>query len=226
MIVVVIPIYKEEPSHNELISLQQCVKVLGDYNLYLVKPRSLNTSRYEVSDKIRSISFPDRYFQSIDGYNKLLLSPRFYGAFISSEYLLICQLDTFIFSDQLAYWVNKKFDYIGAPWINLSWPDKFKNSLMQSRSPVLRRVKKIYNLDRATPPYVGNGGLSLRKTKKFFGISLMFPLLRVTLENGLNEDAVWSLFVPKYFPYFKIADSNTALQFSMESSPSFCFKKK
>jgi hypothetical protein len=225
MIVVVIPIYKEIPSHNELISLQQCIKVLKNYEIYLVKPKSLSATHYLISHRISCINFPDRYFRSINDYNRLLLSTRFYTAFIRSEYLLIYQLDAFVFSDQLSYWANKGLDYVGAPWIDLEWPEKFKASLYHSKWSLVRKIKKLYALDKAKPPYVGNGGLSLRKTRKFIFISLIFKLIKVKLADDLNEDAVWSLFVPKYIPFFNIARPAVAIRFCIETSPMYCYKK-
>ena len=31
--------------------------------------------------------------------------------------MLIYQLDAFVFQDDLAYWCQQNYDYIGAPWL-------------------------------------------------------------------------------------------------------------
>ena len=46
----------------------------------------------------------------------LMLSPFFYESFLDFKYVLIHQLDVFIFKDELNYWCNQNYDYIGAPW--------------------------------------------------------------------------------------------------------------
>ena len=63
-------------------------------------------------------TFDPAYFTSIQGYNRLLLSTEFYQRFLGSAYLLICQLDVFVFRDELAGWVARGYDYVGAPWVS------------------------------------------------------------------------------------------------------------
>lgn len=84
--------------------------------------------------QIHYIFFHENYFKSIDGYNKLMLSPSFYKAFSNYEYILIYQLDAWVFKDELQHWCNQKYDYIGAP---------------------------IYQNNKLIG--IGNGGFSLRK---------------------------------------------------------------
>ena len=45
-IVIVIPVYKRELSENERISLEQCVNILSDYALVIVKPESLSIDNW------------------------------------------------------------------------------------------------------------------------------------------------------------------------------------
>lgn len=61
--------------------------------------------------------FNEQYFDSRKSYNELMLSVDFYRSFREYQYMLIYQLDAFVFEDQLEYWCNKGYDYIGAPWI-------------------------------------------------------------------------------------------------------------
>ena len=44
--IVLIPIYKEKPDSDEILSLQQCFKVLAFYDICLVCPESLDTTIY------------------------------------------------------------------------------------------------------------------------------------------------------------------------------------
>jgi glycosyltransferase involved in cell wall biosynthesis len=95
---VVIPIYKTELSTLEIRSLQQAYMVLKPYPLIVVKPESLDTSSLEASFPALSYkSFDDDYFKGISGYNRLMLSSDFYAVFFDTEYILIYQLDAYIF---------------------------------------------------------------------------------------------------------------------------------
>jgi hypothetical protein len=100
------------------------------------------------SVKIQYKYFPEKYFRNINGYNSLLLNRNFYLPFLEYEYMLIYQLDAFVFSDRLIEWCNKKYDYIGAPWLIDNGP--------------------FIGLDFHERP-VGNGGFSLRKISTFCG---------------------------------------------------------
>src|SRR4029079_3572600 len=95
-------------------------------------------------------------------YNRLMNIPYFYRHFLEYDYILIYQLDTFVFENNLEEWCNMNIDYVGAPWINSTWVNNLK--------------KKISWIDKFIYP-VGNGGLSLRKVKLFYyGSIFLFPL--------------------------------------------------
>ena len=144
--VIVIPVYSSSPSDEEIKSFIQCVTVLQKHDIFLVTFKELDCSIYEnianeASCVLRKKTFNKSYFTSISGYNKLCLSTTFYKEFENYQYMLIYQLDAWVFSDQLDYWVSKKYDFIGAPWFY-----KYKKG------------KEFEMLD-----IVGNGGFSLRR---------------------------------------------------------------
>ncbi len=143
---VVIPVYKERLSEEELRSLRQCIRILGKHDICLIGPESLNHSLYDTEFQKERVTyrteyFDDSYFNSQRGYNRLMLTREFYQRFSEWEYLLIYQLDAFVFSDQLDEWCEKGYDYIGAPWRKLNQQIDWHNS--------------------------GNGGFSLRKVASF-----------------------------------------------------------
>lgn len=153
---IVIPIYKE-PTAAEKLSLSRLYNITqGKYNIYFVKPESLvitklfttNIDEYnkEYENNIHYISFNDEYFISTESYSKLLETCDFWNSFINYEYVYIYQLDCYIIKDDLEYWANLGFDYIGAPIVskNANW----KNT-----------------------PAIGNGGFSLRKVSKFIELT-------------------------------------------------------
>ena len=114
---IIIPIYQEKLSKTEEISLAQSIRILGSHPIVIIKPKSLNISHLQQQyPQISFENFDDTYFKGTLSYNRLMLSEEFYSRFLAYEYMLIYQLDAFVFRDELEYWCAKGYDYIGAPW--------------------------------------------------------------------------------------------------------------
>lgn len=169
--IVVIPVYKPNPTEDEIASLRQCIKILGAHPICLVCPNSLDTECYNrfANVKLDVARFDDAYFRGIEGYNKLMKSRDFYERFNSYEYILIYQLDAWVFKDELDVWCDKGYDYIGAPWF-----EKHKSH------------EEGYDLW-----CVGNGGFSLRRTRTF--ITVTTPTLRLKSYSQIYRDDCHSL---------------------------------
>lgn len=155
--VVVIPIYRETIPPEEGLSLRRCLHVFASRKLVFAAPTGMNLTAYESVCGDRSVAverYPAKYFRSIESYSLLLIKPLFYERFKQFEYLLIYQLDAYVFRDDLDEWCAKSYDYIGAPWL-----------------------KSAPNGDMI-PCGVGNGGFCLRKVSTFlnFGRS-RFPVV-------------------------------------------------
>lgn len=138
--VVIIPVYKENPLKSELASFKQCLLVLNEHDIVICTYDSLSLNKYnEISlslNKSYNVEFFDvNYFKSVRGYNELCLNKVFYERFGEYEYMLIYQLDAWVFKDDLLYWCSKQYDYIGAPQF-------YSNKQFKG---------------------IGNGGFSLRK---------------------------------------------------------------
>jgi len=121
-VAIIIPIYQEQISDYEKISFLQCFRILGQYPIYLVAPENLNIQEYNklaASNSFKVIRFNNKFFQGIAGYNKLMMSVNFYETFSSFRYILIHQLDAFVFRDELLHWCHQNYDYVGAPWIEV-----------------------------------------------------------------------------------------------------------
>ena len=89
-VAIVIPIYKNTLDANEAKSLAQCKKVLHQYPIIFVAPKSLDAEFLTNDDQVER--FDDAYFKSPKTYNKLLINPLFYERFIDYEFMLIHQL--------------------------------------------------------------------------------------------------------------------------------------
>ena len=177
-VAIVIPVYKRELAWNEEISFRQTLRVLGNYPIIMVCPETLDLSRYnaiagEYNRTIYRESFEDRYFANIAGYNHLLMSEEFYNRFERYEYILIAQLDTYVFRDELEQWCAKGYDYIGAPFIG--WVNNQANGS------------------------VGNGGLSLRRVKVFVdffhGRKHVIPISKIAKRINIEDKIYTRWFV-------------------------------
>lgn len=236
---VVIPIYKEKLSEDELKSINQCFQVLKNYDIIFACPDNLNVEFYKSEAAKNSINasfkpFNPKYFQNLDGYNNLMLSLDFYEKFVEYEYILIYQLDAWVFSDELNDWCDKGYDYIGAPWFN-----------------------NINDVNSGLCKYSGNGGFSLRKVSSFikvlsakpkFILNLIevcnhykknrfwsnfisipqFIFIRFSERNRviaahpvkhLAEDSFYAFYAKKFYPAFSVAPSSLAMFFAFESNP-------
>lgn len=241
-VVVVIPIYKQSPDVHETASFRQCLNLLRNYHVVIVTYEELNCSLYSkiAKDYNRELFFEyfdKTCFTSIDGYNKLCLSKELYERFLLYEYMLIFQLDAWIFRDELLYWCSMKYDYIGAPLFKI--------------------VNGQYTYDLSG--FIGNGGLSLRKIsfclralnyKRYKPIltwkyllktsNSVFDMLKVPIKLiGIHNNKSWFLMKEDYpcihedhyFSLFKYSymkchfpDFNEALRFSFEVHPSYMYE--
>ncbi|GHT79498.1 hypothetical protein AGMMS50262_23270 [Bacteroidia bacterium] len=172
---IVIPIYKEQPDKYELISLNQGIEILNSYDFSIVCPQSLDTNYYEnllIENKINFTiqRFDDSYFVNLDSYSSLLLNISFYKRFVDYDYILIYQLDAYVFKDELSYWCSLGYDYIGAPW-----------------------PKDIFVMEKGNIVFdkVGNGGFSLRKVQSFID-RLNYPYPLKTLNELKKEFACFN----------------------------------
>lgn len=141
---IVIPVYLKNPTRDEKASLVQAQKILGNYPIIVVCPQSLDVSEYKfLTDNFEY--FEDKNFKGVKAYSRLCLDVNFYQRFEKYDYILIYQPDGWVFKDELEYWCNQGFDYIGAPWF-----EGFEKA--DENSKMLQEV--------------GNGGMSLRNVKK------------------------------------------------------------
>lgn len=195
-VAVVIPNFKASLTANEEISLTQVKKVLGKYDLYFILPDSVKID-YGCRE-IREQRYPDVFFSSVHMYSRFMLMPELYESFSNYDYILICQLDAFVFEDRLKDFCSMKYDYIGAPWTDGIF---FKKN----------EKEKMW--------YVGNGGLSLRKVEAFLRWIKKGDF--VPYVNFINEDLLIAVFGTGFL---NIAPMDVALSFSFETNCDVCIK--
>ena len=230
---VVVPFYKTSLGEFEKISLTQCFKVLSAHPIIAIKPQSLNLSEIPGCENfVDVVSFDDAYFKNVQGYNHLMLSSVFYQQFLDYEFILIHQLDAFVFINELAKWAHEDYDYIGAPWLKRI-PDK--GNFAELITIIKTKFYTYFNIfkyglpsDRQFDNAVGNGGFSLRKVRVFYELSKKCkPQMEAYLhraEHKFHEDAFWSIEVNRKKRRLKIPGYKKALLFSFENDPERCLK--
>lgn len=227
---VIIPIYRATLHPLEEVSLKQIYTILQNHPLTVVKPASLNldslSTRYP---QLRFEEFGDHYFRGISGYNRLMMSEEFYRRFIGYEYILIAQLDTYIFRDELKEWCDKGYDYIGAPWIVRPI---YHLPPLRFTSWIKKQFCNLFHLPNSqiTNFKVGNGGLSLRKTESHLkAVTRLRDTVSVYLSHPgnhiFNEDVFFAIEVNRHGIAFTYPDYQEALQFSFDKHPKLCFRQ-
>jgi len=206
---VIVPVYRYEMEPFEKISLLRLQQLIPD-DVYLVAPDGLCLDEYvNIWPDIRIEYFDSSYFKSVLTYNKLMLSIELYLRFSERyDWILVHQLDAFLFHENLKKFTDTRYDYFGAPWIpsQVVHPN-YKNSYML----------KLFG----TKISVGNGGLSLRR------ISSTLELLN----SKQTQPTSWSHNEDGFFAYwgvkskkFKCCTFEMASQFAFEKNPEALFR--
>lgn len=184
---VIIPYYHNDLSITEQISYEQCKKVLHNFPIIFVIPKGFRIDLKEFPEKWDIVEVPSWWMSDVEAYNQMMLNRSFYLLFQQYQFILIYQLDAYVFSDRLLEFCQYGYDYIGAPWIE----GKFEIGLA----------------DRGIL-YVGNGGFSLRRVD-----SCLRELEKEEPEQiKYNEDVFWA----SRNGDFRTAPIEIAWQFSFE----------
>ncbi|MBQ4403357.1 MAG: hypothetical protein II857_02995 [Selenomonadaceae bacterium] len=189
-VAVVIPTYKEELNEFEKISLAQVRKVLGKYPLVFAAPEGKNLAFARPCDLVAY--FPPQFFKDVAAYNRLMMSPQFYEAFLDFDYILIYELDAFVFYDALEFFCALGYDYIGAPWPAFN-PRKTGDKVLR----------------------VGNSGFCLRKVKAHYDFLNEQRDLTSQL-MGVPNDDFFAFCGVREDINFKVPPVYVAARFSLE----------
>lgn len=222
-VIIVIPIYRSF-TDTEKISFEQGLKVLGKYRISLLHPRKFDVSsiikQYGDRGNLSEMSIDDCHFTSVASYSDLLLTPYFYDLYSQYDYMLIYQLDAYVFRDELYKWIEKGYDYIGAPWI----PSKYYLKCIVEKP--WQAIRKLFPVKLTNIPHcmnyfaVGNGGFSLRKISTIHQITIDDSA--IIRQCCYNEDWYISQVASRTHK-LNIPNYHEALKFSFEQSLSHCY---
>lgn len=198
-VIVVIPVYKSTFTISEQIALKQALKVFHRHPVCFIAPKKMKNV---LDMKHRIIFFDDSFFLSTATYSRLLLSSEFYRRFCEYKYILIYQLDAYVFSDQLLYFCSLDYDYIGAPVPKIFWP------YIGAR--------------------IGNGGFSLRKVESCMRVTEAYH--SIIKQSNLDRDIQRA--EDKFFGYcgknkavnFSVPNFAIAKKFALEFNVGHCFQ--
>ncbi|WP_353722627.1 DUF5672 family protein [Dyadobacter sp. 676] len=215
LVAVVIPVYQSVMTDAERMSLKQCMTVLGKYPVIVVKPAGLDLSALQQQYPALAFrSFDDSFFTGVAAYNRLMVSIDFYKTFTAYEYILVYQLDAFVFRDELTQWCAKGYDYIGAP------------SLHQHEfDAVPAESAGIFANALSTRRVVLNGGLSLRRIPAFIRYLKIYNTFYPAWKG--NEDMLFCQEATRLKPmkmFMKLPPWEEALRFAFEKSPAASYK--
>lgn len=205
---VVVPLYKPELDSAEEDALGRSLALLEEFEVrYLTYPE-LSLGWYERRwGQKRLILMEASNFRSARTYSALLLSKAFYDALSGFEYHLICQTDAIVFKRELGFWVSQGYDYLGAPWPD-GWEMKFPTGkTLKEPNPLLVRV------------FVGNGGLSLRRTEAMARALDAFPAACDLWKNLGNPEDLFFSAALNLMAHVRLPNVATAASFSRELNP-------
>lgn len=150
--VVLIPTHKANPNDQERQSFLNTLTVLHAWPVKLLLLKGTSADLYiqlaiKAGKDVEVTWADDGHLGSFENYNRMALSPSFYESMGNFEYMLIVQLDAWVFRDELRYWIQRGYDSVGAPLF-------------------LPRGRNNLSIFREMFPSGGNGGLSLRRIAK------------------------------------------------------------
>lgn len=207
MAVVLIPIYKRKINIHEKVALQQVRKILGGYKICFIAPVSLTIDYDGLEEGIEMIRFPDDFFLSTVTYSHLLLMPSFYRRFSNYCYMLIYQLDAFVFSDRLQEFCELNYDYIGGPWA------------------------RVHRNTQTVKCSIGNGGFSLRKVSSHEMVCQRRDEILNRLPNKKKnllmkcEDLFFAYCSTQPDLNFHVANFTKAIDFSVDEDVGHVFER-
>lgn len=157
--IVVIPIYQKKLSFIEKNILQNNINKLNiDYDICFIAPYKIDINEFIKNNDIKIsnykiIYYSDQLFESQLSYSYLCENHILYEPFVYTyKYILLCQLDVIINSNDLHYWCQQNYDYIGAP----HFIPKYNKYIVGNGGLSLRNIKVFYNILTSNYDYNGN----------------------------------------------------------------------
>lgn len=241
--VVVIPIYRLYLSEYEWRSLSSITSVLFRHSISILVPRAIVADLLDVLAsrlnlgvlKLQCHVVDDHWLDSVASYNHLMLTPWFYNYYQDFSHLLIAQLDSYVFRDELAYWCALPYAYIGAPiYPEGSVYGEANCQAIGCGGFSLRNIEAFRCALRLDPQILAFAGLPgflrgynlkgrLFRLFRFCLCLLLGDRCLAQKSNhlyrllGLNEDVIFGKYLPLILPWFAVPDYQTACLFALDN---------
>lgn len=238
--VVVVPVHRPYPTADEQFGLKRCGTLLGSYPISIVHPAGLDLDPYlKLLPAATPFPVSPSWMASVRAYNRMMANPAFYRNFRSFSHILIHEPDALVLSDQLIYWCEQPYDYIGAPWFKgftAAGPHAPFAGVGNSGFSLIN-VSAIYRFFSSDVRWFGRTAIAKEFLKKIFRRPSVYPvrfLFQALGPAGIMSGAHTALIVN--FDYFiaaqlsnisrlklDIPHPEVAMHFSWEVNPSRCF---
>lgn len=115
---IVIPSYKERLNGNDEKSFIRTLQIFGGKRpIKIIVPDNINIEYYkQYTDYVEICKVNNEWLSSVKNYSAMCCNKEFWELFKEYDYVLICQTDCWIYDDKLDYFIDKGYDYYGAPW--------------------------------------------------------------------------------------------------------------
>lgn len=260
---IVIPVYRTIFTPVEKAAFRNFCQIFSSLPIRIVCPSGLTTADgfdneinglLSKTPDIQVIPLDPSHFSSVDQYNLLMLDSSFYAHFTVWDYILLAQLDSWVFESNLEAWAALNYSYIGAPWKSLaglplgpSWPleavgngglslrkvDHFRRVLSSWRFwlwPVLS-VSELVKAHRPLAPFSSGFGFGalLKACNRFRIIAFRAAGWRNTLahfsQSGLHEDIIYGLLVPRVFSFWSVPLPSVAARFALDEDVNYFYHR-
>jgi len=209
-LIIVTPVWNEDLEPHELLRISMTIANNVDVPHAFIGPEDKKfVNILEMFPKSTLVSLPASNFASVASYSKMLMDPKFYELFNEFEYLLICQLDAILIKNTKLL-TTFGYDYVGSVW------EKGYSILKIGKILIVNhQVNRILKSDEI---FVGNGGLSLRRTESMFWLTSKIEAFNSQLKEKFPEDILISYFgkkdglrIPAYLEADEIFREKTAI---------------
>jgi hypothetical protein len=237
--VVVVPVHRPKPTPDEQISLRRCFEVLSAHPIWIVHPEDLSLEPYqELLPSAVPLPVPTAWMGSIRAYNRMMINPTFYQMLAQFSHALIHEPDALVISDQLLFWCEQPYDYIGAPWFqgyHSATPDASIIGVGNSGFSLIN-LSAIRSAFNSNSRWISRMTIVKEITKKLLRRTSCYKtrfLLKAFGPDGLLRyahrvvDSNCDLFISTSIPsvradQFTVADVQAAVRFSWEVNPVKC----
>ena len=236
--IVVIPVHKLHPTPDETVSIRQCAKVFRDKKIAFLAPERLSLQTYfSLIPCASEFRVSGKWMDSIDSYNRLMISMEFYKLLNNYTHLLIHEPDAIVVRDELDSWCVQEIDFIGAPWFEGLTRAKYKYDAypigvgnfglslirLAAAQDVLKSTNRWYTFHKIPRDFL-KGVLGSRSAlrRSLLGLGVGGELRNACHLYGGNCDIFWCCTVPENFKEFRVASIEQALKFSWEVLPRRC----